>query len=127
MRLSIVLSTGAPAFTNMIIFLGRIKDSQNSLGYMSDMQLNNTDLEVKTLSPKFSSLDLNSHSSTYQSLLNYEYTFSRERLEAATLKPFEAMLRAKLVPITPRPYTPISQDIIIQFEKKNENYVGVRF
>ena len=32
-RLSIVLSTGAPAFTRRMILRGRISDSQNSLGY----------------------------------------------------------------------------------------------
>lgn len=44
--------------------------------------------------------------STFESL-----TFSVDRLHTDTAKPFEAMLRARLVPITPRPYTPISDDM----------------
>ena len=50
-----------------------------------------------------------------------QYTLSRDLFEAATLKPFDAMLRAKFVPITPRPYTPISQDMFdfsIRFQNK---------
>ena len=47
-------------------------------------------------------------------LLQERSTRSTDRLETATLKPLEAMFRARLLPITLSPYTPISQDMPIE-------------
>ena len=40
------------------------------------------------------------------------WTLEGERLPTQTLKPLEAMFRAKFWPMTARPYRPMSQDMI---------------
>ena len=102
-RLSIVLSTGAPAFTRRMILRGRISDSQNSLGYAVSQERSGYSMSAIDLVAEFfllRALYANFHLPVRERCIK---TLSGDRLDTATLNPFEAMFRARLLPITLRP------------------------
>ena len=103
-KLSMVLSTGAPAFTRRIILRGRISDSQNSLGYFMNRKANHYTVssiylvaEILLFSALFADL--------YLSIMLCQRiaTLSGDRFDTATLNPLEAIFRARLLPITLSP------------------------